>query len=154
MFFQCSSFLVSVLWFLNAEPDLIGKQLFANQLASPNQRSPLDHSNWLGLSLLAFALAMLSKGSVAILPLILLLIVWWKRGRIDLVDLLRVAPFFLVAVVLTIVNIWFQTHGSGETIRFVTPLERASRRRRCSLVLFVQSAAAVRSGIYLHAMES
>lgn len=118
-------FLVSVLWFLNAEPDLIGStQLFANQPAGPDHRSPYDHSNWLGLSLLAFALAMLSKGSVAILPLILLLLVWWKRRRIDLVDLLRAAPFFLVAIVLTCVNIWFQTHGSGETIRFVTPLER------------------------------
>ena len=41
---------------------------------------------------------MLSKGSVAILPLVLLIIVWWQRGRITSCDLLRTAPFFAVAV--------------------------------------------------------
>ncbi len=105
------------------------------------------------LSLLAFVLAMLSKGSVAILPLLLLLIVWWlrtgtgqrlgtvpifasaKMGLSPLVsvpirhwrmglspsvsrsDLLKLAPFFLIAMVLAAVNVWFQTHGTGEVIR-------------------------------------
>ncbi len=34
---------------------------------------------WYWLSLAAFVLAMLSKGSVAILPVLLLVIVWWRR---------------------------------------------------------------------------
>ena len=38
----------------------------------------------IGLSLLAFLLAMLSKGSVAVLPVVLLLVVWWRSGRIRL----------------------------------------------------------------------
>ena len=37
---------------------------------------------WYWLSLLPFVLAMLSKGSVAVLPLALMLLVWWQRGRI------------------------------------------------------------------------
>ncbi len=78
---------------------------------------------WYGLSLLAFVLAMLSKGSVAILPVVLLLIVWWQRGRIALRDLGRTVPFFLVAGALTGVNIWFQTHG-GEAIRTASIPER------------------------------
>ncbi len=84
------------------------------------------------LSLLAFVLAMLSKGSVAILPLLLLLIVWWRRtGTVPIFasakmglspfvsrwDLLKLAPFFLIAIVLAAVNVWFQTHGTGEVIR-------------------------------------
>ena len=66
---------------------------------------------WYWFSLLAFVLAMLSKGSVAILPLVLLLIVWWQRRRIDIWDLVRTVPFFVVAIVLTGVNVWFQKHG-------------------------------------------
>ncbi len=80
-------------------------------------------NRWYWLSLLAFVLAMLGKGSVASLPLVLLLIVWWRRGRIAQRDLGRTVPFFLVAGALTGVNIWFQTHG-GEAIRTATIPER------------------------------
>ena len=38
---------------------------------------------WTWLSLAAFVLAMLSKGSVAFLPLSLVLIIWWQQRRID-----------------------------------------------------------------------
>ncbi len=68
----------------------------------------LGLSYW--LSLLAFVLAMLSKGSVAVLPLMLVGLTWWLRDRVTLGDLARVAPFFLIAVILTAVNIWFQAH--------------------------------------------
>ncbi len=79
---------------------------------------------WYWLSLLAFLLAMLSKGSVAVLPAILLLIVWWQRRRIATGDIVRVAPYLLVAVVLTPVNIWYQTHGTGYVFRDATWAER------------------------------
>ena len=67
---------------------------------------------------------MLSKGSVAILPLVLLLLAWWQRGRISKLDLWQSAPFFAVAIVLTLVNIWFQTHGTESAIRSASFLER------------------------------
>ncbi len=66
---------------------------------------------WYWLSLIAFALAMLSKTSAAMLPAVLLLIVWWVRGRITAGNFLRSLPFFLVAAGLTCVEIWFQGHG-------------------------------------------
>ena len=59
---------------------------------------------------------MLSKGSAAVLPALLLGIIWWLRS-LTKNDLLRIAPFFLLAVVLTVVNIWFQTHGEHVEIR-------------------------------------
>ncbi|HTQ38759.1 MAG TPA: tetratricopeptide repeat protein [Pirellulales bacterium] len=77
-------------------------------------------NRWYWFSLMAFALAMLSKGSVAILPLLLLVIAWWQRGRVTAGDVRLVAPFFLVAIALTGVNIWFQTHGAETAIRNVT----------------------------------
>ena len=79
---------------------------------------------WYVFSLIAFVLAMLSKGSVAVLPLLLLVIAWWQSGQITRRDWQRVAPFLLVAGVLTAVNIWFQTHGSGQTIRDATFFQR------------------------------
>ena len=69
---------------------------------------------------------MLSKGSVAILPLVLLLIAWWQKGRITEWDLARTAPFFFIAILLTGVNIWFQSHGGGTAIRSASFAERLS----------------------------
>src|SRR6185312_8724275 len=80
---------------------------------------------WYAASLAAFVLAMLSKGSVAILPLVLLGIVAWRR-RLALRDALWAGPFFLVAAVLAGVNVWFQGHHlvGAEVIRHATFLER------------------------------
>ena len=78
-----------------------------------------------GLSLLAFTLGLLSKGSVAVLPLVLCGIVVYRR-RIGPRDLARLAPFFLVAGIFTWVDIWFQGHhlGAAETIRSAGFIER------------------------------
>ena len=78
---------------------------------------------WYWLSLLAFTLAMLSKGSVATLPLVLAGIVAWHR-RPSLSDILRLIPFFVVAGVLAAVDVWFQRHGTHEIIRTAGTLER------------------------------
>jgi len=96
-------FLLSILWFIH---DLdTGKR------------------RWYLLSVAAFVFAMLSKGSVAILPGVLLLVIWWRNGGVARRDLVRMTPFVVVAVCLTVVNIWFQARMPGG-IRNVTPLER------------------------------
>ncbi len=81
-------------------------------------------SMWYLISLLAFLFAMLSKGSVATLPLVLLVITWWRRNKTTKADFIRIAPFFAVAIVLTLVHVWFQTHGRNVVIRDATPAER------------------------------
>lgn len=73
-------------------------------------------------SLVLFVLAMLSKGSVVVLPPLLLLIAWWKHERIARHDLVRTAPFFAIGAILTVVNIWFQ--AAGDATRDVSYLER------------------------------
>jgi protein O-mannosyl-transferase len=85
--------------------------------------STLRSSTWYFVSLTMFLLAMLSKGSVAILPIVLLLLVWWQRPLVRS-DLARVAPFAVIAVALTAVNVWLQTRGSHEVIRDVTCVQR------------------------------
>ncbi len=59
-------------------------------------------------SIVLFVFAMFSKGTVVALPVVLLMCVWWLRGRIGRRDLLRSIPFFAVAAVMSVVEIWFQ----------------------------------------------
>jgi hypothetical protein len=61
---------------------------------------------WTAVSL--FVLAMLSKGAVATLPVVLLMCVWWLRKTISHRDLLGSLPFFAVSALMSIVEIWFQ----------------------------------------------
>ncbi len=102
-----------------------GPQGAAHKLAA----SPF--SCWYLLSLLTFILAMLSKGSAAVLPVLLLGIVWWLRtGTVPIFASAKmglspsVSPFFLVALVLAGVNVWFQTHGTQIVIRSASFAER------------------------------
>ena len=58
-----------------------------------------------GLALLLFAAGLLSKSIVVTLPAALLIVQWWKEGRITARDLRRLAPFFLVALLITAVDL-------------------------------------------------
>lgn len=60
------------------------------------------------LALGLFVLATLAKSSVAMLPCVLLLLAWWRRGRLRRRDVAAAAPFFAVALALAIVTIRFQ----------------------------------------------
>ena len=52
----------------------------------------------------------MSKSIVVTLPVALLIVQWWKEGCITVRDLRRLAPFFLVALVITAVD--FFSYGS------------------------------------------
>jgi Flp pilus assembly protein TadD len=78
---------------------------------------------WYFASLMLFVLGMLSKGSVVILPSILLLLIWWRRTLVTS-DFVRISPFFVVGGLLALLNIWFQRHGADTVVRDVTILQR------------------------------
>ncbi len=148
-------FLLSILWYLkDVLPTSSTGMAPSHSLGRPREQeinhsllathhSPLStlHSPlWYWLSLAAFVLAMLGKGSVAVMPALLLGIIWWleplmtgpqsagtkqtwavKMGLSPLIrrHLSRLSPFFAVAIALTVVNMWFQTYGEEVFIRKV-----------------------------------
>lgn len=53
------------------------------------------------LALLLFAVALLSKSVTATLPAAVLLIIWWKRGRIESRDFVPLVPFFVLGLLMS-----------------------------------------------------
>ncbi len=62
------------------------------------------------LALGLFLAALLAKTSVVMMPVALLLLAFWLRGRIGLKDVLRSLPFFALSAVLGLVTVWYQQH--------------------------------------------
>jgi tetratricopeptide (TPR) repeat protein len=66
---------------------------------------------WYVPAIALYLLALLAKTSMVMLPAVLLLCAWWRRGRIRRKDLLAALPFFAVSLCLGWVTIWFQKHN-------------------------------------------
>ncbi|MBV8274143.1 MAG: tetratricopeptide repeat protein [Verrucomicrobia bacterium] len=60
------------------------------------------------LTLLFAALAMASKSSTVILPVVLFLCAWWVGGRSQWRNVVRVLPIFLMAIAASALSIWTQ----------------------------------------------
>jgi protein O-mannosyl-transferase len=88
----------SVAWITELKNTLSGFFYFAAALAYlkyDRQRSERAY----GLAILLFVLGLLSKSVVATLPAALLVVFWWRRGRIDWMrDVAPLVPFFLVGI--------------------------------------------------------
>jgi protein O-mannosyl-transferase len=124
-------FLLSILWYLK-DVRSHGGSWERGKTFSSFILHPSSFNCWYCLSLAAFVLAMLSKTSAAVLPVLLMGIAWWlspknsvpivetsktgQRAKI-LRDLAATAPFFAIAIALTLVNMWFQTHGMDVAYR-------------------------------------
>ncbi len=68
---------------------------------------------WYALSLVLFVAAMLSKTVVATLPAVILVIYWWKRGKIRLADVVPLVPFFAAGIGLGLITLWIEEHNVG-----------------------------------------
>ena len=91
-----------------------------------NDRKPRDYT----LALLYFTAAMLCKIAVVPLPVVFLLYAWWKRHRVGARDLAAVAPFLLIAIVLTAIDLGASevySHKPGNTPDSLPQLDLVSR---------------------------
>jgi tetratricopeptide (TPR) repeat protein len=65
------------------------------------------------LSLVAFACALLCKTVTGSLPAVILLLLWWKRGRIGRSDFRLLAPYFLLAIGFGVLTVQLETQHVG-----------------------------------------
>ncbi len=94
---SCLFYLLSISFFLDWE-----------EKARVTRVVRLNSSLMFGLSLACFVLATLSKPSVVMLPVVLALCVWWRRGRIGWKDAVPLAPFLLISALASAWTIWEQ----------------------------------------------
>ncbi len=78
------------------------------------------------LALLLFTAAALSKTVVVTLPAVLLVILWWKRGRVTIRDIAPLTPFFAIGLIFGLVTVWMEKHFVGAVGEewSLTPFER------------------------------
>ena len=102
----------SVAWVIGRK-DLLSTLFYLSALAvwlrfeqTPGQQPQAGAGRYLYLVALAlFAAGMLSKSIVVTLPATLLIVCWWKRGRVTLDELIRILPFFLVGFAITLADL-------------------------------------------------
>ncbi len=78
-------------------------------------------------SLVCAALAMASKSSTVILPVVLALLAWWKLGRFTRWDALRIAPFMVLALITSAVTLWTERMQEHEVAYALVPVSGLER---------------------------
>jgi tetratricopeptide (TPR) repeat protein len=71
----------------------------------------LERFYWLTLGL--YLCALLSKTSTCILPVALLLIQWWKHGRIGRKDLVEALPMIVIGISFGVFTLWLEKYAKG-----------------------------------------
>ena len=69
--------------------------------------------HWYLGALVLFLAALLSKTVACSLPAVLLLMCWWKKGRVQRGDVMPLLPFFVVGVALGLLTAWMEKHHVG-----------------------------------------
>jgi tetratricopeptide (TPR) repeat protein len=69
--------------------------------------------HWYFCALVLFTAALLSKTVTCSLPAALLLVCWWKKGRVQRGDILPLLPFFALGMGLGLMTAWIEKHHVG-----------------------------------------
>ncbi len=108
----------SVAW-ITERKNTLAMALFMASLLAYLKFDEDDAPRAYALALGLFLLALLAKTSVIMLPAVLLLCAWWRRGRIRRRDILRAIPFAALSGALALVTAWYQYHRAiaAEVVR-------------------------------------
>lgn len=106
-------YLLSLFCYVRFEPHSRPSNLEPQPATVPQPSTFKPQQRWYWLSLFAFVLALLSKTAVSPLPLVLLGLAWWRRGRVTVRDVWRSAPFFAASLVLGLITVWFERHQTA-----------------------------------------
>ena len=66
-----------------------------------------------GVALVCFVAAVLSKTVTVTLPVVLALIVWWRRGRIARTEVVALVPLLAVGMAAGALTLWMERHYVG-----------------------------------------
>ncbi|GAF73924.1 unnamed protein product, partial [marine sediment metagenome] len=97
----------SVAW-ISELKNVLSLPLYACSLLCWIHFEDTQKKRWYGLALLTFFLALTAKASTVTLPLLLLGLACWRRGRICRQDYMRVVPFFLLSLAMGLVTLSLQ----------------------------------------------
>ena len=61
-------------------------------------------------ALFLYLCALLAKTATIALPVAVLLVVWWKRGKVDWRELFPLAPFLVVGMAMGLLTMWVEKH--------------------------------------------
>lgn len=75
---------------------------------TPTAGPPKSRWDLYAVALLLFVAALMSKTVTCSLPAALLLVLWWKRGRLTQRDLAYLAPFFVIGLALAAITVWLE----------------------------------------------
>ncbi len=76
----------------------------------PGHEAPRGQArwSWYALALTFYVAALLCKSVTVSVPAVLLVIDWWKRGRIERRDVAALVPFFVAGLALAVLTIWME----------------------------------------------
>jgi tetratricopeptide (TPR) repeat protein len=94
----------SVAWITELKNTQSGLLFFLSILAFLRVDTKKNH-RWYALALVCGLAAMLSKPSTVVLPVVLLLCVWWERGMWRRADVMRITPFFVMALGMSVLTV-------------------------------------------------
>ncbi|MBI2826508.1 MAG: tetratricopeptide repeat protein [Planctomycetia bacterium] len=112
----------SVAWATERKNVLAGVLALASLLAyfrfaTPEEDPAVgdDRARWryYRLALALYVAGLLAKTVVVSVPAVILVVVWWKRGRIAWRDLGPLVPFFVLGAGLGLVTVWIERHQVG-----------------------------------------
>jgi len=88
--------------------------------------SPVRRWGWYAVSLACFALALTAKTVTCSLPAAIVLLIWWKRDRLQVREILPLIPFFLLGLLMAFLTAWVERHhvGAGDINLSLTPAAR------------------------------
>jgi tetratricopeptide (TPR) repeat protein len=103
----------SVAWITELKNTLSGVFFFATALIYLRFDSERKRKYYI-IAILLFILGLISKSVIAMLPASLLIVFWWKRGKIDLKrDVAPLLPFFVIGMASGLFTAWVERKFIG-----------------------------------------
>ncbi len=112
----------SVAW-ITERKNVLSTLFYLFSLLAYLKFAPLDAAagekhkwGWYAAALAFFAAALFSKTITCSLPAAILLLIWWKRGRIRTVDVVPLLPMFAFGLGMAFVTSWIERHHVGTQV--------------------------------------